>query len=105
MAHTPGPWHASDLETGEWEVVQHDATKPTPSEPWYIAVVCDAPGDGAADANARLIAAAPELLEVACALELLLRQREDELGCLSPEMEAIAVRNRAAIGKAKGGAA
>jgi len=59
--HTPGPWVTSPEPNGiEWVV---DAG------PWGICVCADAPGLGTAEANARLITAAPELLE---ALETLL---------------------------------
>lgn len=61
--HTSGEWFASELDSGEWDVAVTDSTKPTPEEPWYIATVCDAPGDGDVAANARLISAAPDLLE------------------------------------------
>lgn len=61
MKHTPGPWVTSPEPNGkEWVV---DAG------PWGICVCAFAPGLGTAEANARLIAAAPELLE---ALETLL---------------------------------
>lgn len=55
MKHTPGPWVTSPEPNGkEWGV---DAG------PWGICICADAPGEGTAEANARLIAAAPELLD------------------------------------------
>lgn len=55
--HTPGPWVTTpEPNRKEWGV---DAG------PWGIATCADAPGEGSAEANARLIAAAPELLEAA----------------------------------------
>ena len=94
--HTPGPWETSALSDGtEWTVCVSGGD-----------IIADlALGDGRhAEANASLIAAAPDFYDVACALDLLLRQREEELGRLSPEMEAIAKSNRAAIAKARGDA-
>ena len=52
---TSGEWIASPEEgTTEWRV---DAGT------WGIAICADFPGDGEVEANARLIAAAPDLLE------------------------------------------
>ena len=55
---TKGPWLANETEGSEWEVIQRDARKPTPEEPWYIALVYDTANGRSAEANARLIAAA-----------------------------------------------
>lgn len=65
--HTKGPWHAGELP------VDDDRAKNLPSifiwdqdETSFIASVCDEDNEGqATQANARLIAAAPELLEAA----------------------------------------
>lgn len=58
--HTSGQWVASPEENNnEWGIV---------SDKWGIAICADAPGDGTAEANARLIAAAPELLDALCNL-------------------------------------
>ena len=51
-------------------------------------------------ANARLIAAAPELLEAAQDFDKFARLRELELGSISPEMHAAIEKARAAIAKA-----
>ena len=55
--HTPGPWLATPKSGGEWYVDSTD---------WCIAVVFDDADlegfNGASDANARLIAAAPDLM-------------------------------------------
>jgi len=55
--HTPGPWHtnASDLDNIEWEIC-HDVEGRTYS-------VADVLEGEESDANARLIAAAPDLLD------------------------------------------
>ena len=54
MTHTKGPWKANKEEEGQWDI-----------DAWFdesvtVAVVLNEPE---AQANARLIAAAPELLE------------------------------------------
>ena len=57
--HTPGPWKVSRQNpsptTGEWMI--------SGSKPGYLAEVRDC-GSGDVQANARLISAAPELLEI-----------------------------------------
>lgn len=55
--HTPGPWYVGreDQNTGEIEVVSEDRP--------YICLVFPGAIDEVTPANARLIAAAPELLE------------------------------------------
>lgn len=85
---TSGTWTASPEEgTTEWRV---DAGT------WGIAICADFPGDGEVEANARLIAAAPDLLY---ALEEALHLIET----LTP-LEGSTVRIvRAAIAKATGG--
>jgi hypothetical protein len=61
---TPGPW--SILDDDDLKVTAPDGD----DEPWHIAHICGACGheDDASEANARLIAAAPELLEAVEAL-------------------------------------
>ena len=62
--HTPGPWIATASDNGEWGV---DA-----ASGWGIATVAGSagygPGNDESDANARLIAAAPDLLAACKAL-------------------------------------
>lgn len=62
--HTPGPWEAVDCgNKAEWDVV-----KPDPAAidcHWYVATCHDCADGVEAEHNARLIAAAPELLEAA----------------------------------------
>ena len=55
--HTPGPW----FMTGELPGYRHRINSTPQNLGWDLAHVCNGPE---ADANARLIAAAPELLEV-----------------------------------------
>lgn len=64
-AHTPGPWTARDLgNEAEWEVVKLDPAKAALSpDPWFVCTVFDDADGGTAEDNARLISAAPELLE------------------------------------------
>jgi hypothetical protein len=53
--HTPAPWRADKLPSGDYRII-YNATKN-----WLAKVYCDGESD-AAKADARLIAAAPELL-------------------------------------------
>jgi hypothetical protein len=57
--HTPGPWRAF---RGEQKRAQREVQH---AQGWTIAKVLRAGSDAEADANLRLIAAAPELLEIA----------------------------------------
>jgi hypothetical protein len=63
-AHTPGPWLVTKTQVGEHMIHLEDGSS--------IALVGDGPHEGdvrTSEANARLIAAAPELLE-ACKIAL-----------------------------------
>lgn len=62
--HTPGPWRYQ-RENGSPTTGQHMIAGDTP--PGYLAEVRDC-GSGDVSANARLIAAAPELLEALLAV-------------------------------------
>lgn len=97
--HTPGPWTVSGLG-GPWE-----ATLRVRAKNWgMVAQIGVNPGmphwDAPQRANARLIAAAPELLEVAKDFQEALR----ELGlfCECGESDCRTTRLRAAIAKATG---
>jgi len=69
-APTPGPWEAHqgilpDQPT-VWDVTaKHGWTGPWDNTPegWFVATVHEVSGPESAEANARLIAAAPDLLE------------------------------------------
>ena len=91
--HTPGPWRIERQNpsptTGEWMV--------SGAKPGYLAEVRDC-GSGDEQANARLIAAAPDLLEALTALVGLARMRAAPLG---DYVSALAVAD-AAIAKATG---
>jgi hypothetical protein len=67
----PGPWVArpDPRENGEWEVVKPDDDKDFADEPWFIAGCFDDADGASAEANARLIAAAPDLHATARAYE------------------------------------
>jgi len=57
---TPGPWVAQDVgNDAEWEVVKPDPT--VTDGCWYVAMTYDDADSGSAEANARLIASAPDL--------------------------------------------
>ena len=82
---TSGTWIASPEEfTTEWRV---DAGR------WGISICADFPGDGNVEANARLIAAAPDLLQ---ALQLLLIVVD------APDDDPDIVRAKNAVAKATG---
>jgi hypothetical protein len=85
--HTPGPWLARELISGHWQVVQDDSAQ-------QIAGVYATAGDSS---NARLIAAAPDLL---AALEGILEG--GALDTTAPECDGYRAIVRAAIRKAKG---
>ena len=98
--HTEGPWTLRPLneEIGEYEIVGPRHSDET-GESEYIAVVCG--GLPESEANARLIAAAPELLE---ALEELLSAVDKACGTAIPRGSFSAARKAArdAIAKATG---
>ena len=97
---TPGPWEAKP--TGPWDGWDgwsvEDATG---------AVVCDAHGsqlDGRREANARLIAAAPELLEALIELADEVADRFDlDSPSTNPSIKHAVSSARAAIAKATEG--
>ena len=92
--HTTGQWIASpESGSNEWGV---DAGM------WGICICADAPGDGTPEANARLIAAAPDLLD---SLILAERKLSAYVGVCTGDKElndAVLPRARAAISKATG---
>lgn len=69
--YTPGPWEYNTQENGVEYDVMVDGV-------WHVAIVCDACADGDTEANARLIACAPELLE---ALEEAYKQVKELCDC------------------------
>ena len=103
--HTPGPWWPNMNSVGGWEVrTRRDKDEGDPRANYgceYGAGICGGIGDhtesrtsGNEEANAHLIAAAPELLE---ALELML-QRYGYETCEHVQ------KSRAALAKARGAA-
>lgn len=90
-SHTPGPWIAGNSRGGRiynrWGIYRFGARK--------VAVVCENNSPEIEHANARLIAAAPELLELAQFMVL-------NIGGYDPEKARDMAR--AAIAKATGGA-
>ena len=98
---TSGTWTASPEEgTTEWRV---DAGT------WGISICADFPGDGNVEANARLIAAAPELLE-ACRQMMRWFEVEDDHSQMPEFMDRVSLCKQvefiaaSAIAKATGGA-
>lgn len=91
--HTPGPWYVGrkDENTGEIEV--NSDGRP------YVCLVFPGAIDDVTPANARLIAAAPDLL---AELEMLSNVVEGCGMAAMPEVECRLVFARAAIAKATG---
>lgn len=96
VGHTPGPWIATPANGGEWNIT---------AGAWAIALVMGSAGhegpNGCSDENARLIAAAPDLLEALKTAKETIRLWHgpvswDIYDRASPEMKAI----NAAIAKA-----
>lgn len=97
MSHTIGPWRVERQNpsptTGEWMIAG--------GKPGYLAEMRDC-GSGDVAANARLIAAAPELLD---ALYSALPYVEEGEEFNHPDKRNLSKTIRALIAKATGGAA
>ncbi len=93
-AHTPAPWKLHrHVNGGQCLVTDNEAMT-------HIMLISEARGMGhAAEANVRLIAAAPELLE---ALKNMLDDNAITQYCQFPQYKALFERARAAVVKAKG---
>ncbi len=110
QGHTPGPWEVAG-ELSHLRVNRYNSENPNACDGIrQIALVTqgdyEIPHYGEAEANARLIAAAPELL---AALDELLASyvslvNSGDAGSWNPETDAEVKAARAAIAKAKGGA-
>jgi 2-oxo-4-hydroxy-4-carboxy--5-ureidoimidazoline (OHCU) decarboxylase len=103
--HTPGPWKAQPREfpegqwflEGQWEVVS------TRKAERLIAEAAPHIDSDSEEANARLIAAAPELLEALISATRCLAWHVEEQG-RGVAMDGVTLeRARAAIAKARGG--
>lgn len=97
MAHTPGPWRV-EINTEEdadwarkWPTIVADEYEVVGTEGLYGDIETDI-------ANARLIAAAPDLLEALKAYD----QWADKTICTDQELKKIREQMRAAIAKATG---
>lgn len=111
VKHTPGPW-VSEHSVDEWGVSiiasneKGYISNPTRGQVCHISVVAGAAGDNPnlALANARLIAAAPDLLAVAIkSHEPYEGLTEDDIRSLyGPEEAELAMSLRAAIARARG---
>ena len=91
MSHTPGPWEVDteEEEGRSWVVIRGAG--------FYIANVSGGIGPGITEANASLIAAAPDLLEALIAV------RDDfDDDCTAERGEEIRAQIAAAIAKATG---
>jgi len=94
--HTPGPWLTADFNAGTMVYVERPETAETKADPDVCHVY--PMGFGEREANARLIAAAPELLE---ALRVVVRILE-LAHCVDCKCKVCSIA-RAAIAKAEGG--
>lgn len=111
-SHTPGPWAITSQDGADFHVTAPDGD----DDPWNVAVVvgaCGYPDDprtGCTEGNARLIAAAPELLEALKAADEALAQftafEDDARHIMGNTNFAIVQQRReqvrAAIAKAEG---
>jgi hypothetical protein len=99
-AHTPGPWKSSgQTGTGNFDSRNQGALAiGVHSEEWIVADVWDEFGEGEGHANARLIAAAPDLLEALIDAREQLRAYEQAISGEDYNSPAI----NAAIAKATG---
>lgn len=61
MSHTPGKWRITEAKSG-FPVIESETAKTTFDKPRQIALVYQGLIDSESEANARLIASAPELL-------------------------------------------
>ena len=102
--HTPGPWDFVGHDAGGsgYHLVEIGANHPSNTPALALVTAPAGRPDSEAEANARLIAAAPELL---AALECILKRYESAGVQCYPEARREVIAARAAIAKATGGAA
>lgn len=75
--HTPGPWHISNLETAEQVFYLKNESMSSIGSVWNVA--------GHGEANARLIACAPEMLDMLQTIMPKLSQLQDESAFKLPD--------------------
>ncbi len=90
--------------SGQWTVDHDELESEVRAGDWVIAVCCDQPGDGDTKANAQLIAAAPELLEVVTAIIYMLANEWRPIDILDAHSPLVSAA-RCALAKATGSAA
>jgi hypothetical protein len=94
--HTPGPWHTDGFVTKDLDIISPDGR---------IAMIdCDDCDADTLEANARLIAAAPDLLDALLSIAEHAREFAD-LEDSETMVARMTDKARAAIAKATGGAA
>jgi len=91
MSHTPGPWHVEDA----FMVINSQCIQIAEAQQIDYDDLGELPSDEEVSANARLIAAAPDLLE--CVKELFMQMRREGSG-----HQQMLERALAAISKAEG---
>lgn len=98
--HTPGPWEYVRDEDGSFDVCQQTGAPITTwsSDVCRVYQINGTQPEDVAEANARLIAAAPELLE---ALELLVEDFTEQGDYEDYERLKSVIKTRAAIAKAR----
>ena len=96
MSYTPGPWTDESPDESQWGV--YDAHGQSIGQAHQIKPMKDDPYQTERTANARLMAAAPELLAALKAYDAW----ADKTICKDPELKAIRDQMRAAIAKAEG---
>ena len=100
VKHTPGPWLYREDKGGGYEVFPYNGGLPEIGEWSEICTILEYNKDPEADA--RLIAAAPELLEALRRLASFEAMTNEGWGVSHPELTARANFARAAIAKAEG---
>jgi hypothetical protein len=118
--HTPGPWRADGARNGTDHYYQIDAPTPEGVSAWFPYTVCSTDSHNPAmsreedEANARLIASAPELLEAlkVCLSRAYYRTSSGNIVCRSctgattsrHTLGCMVAQAEAAVAKAEGGA-
>ena len=111
--HTPGPWTVHFHDSQEWHITALKGEPRLGHTEWHALAIAygndKTPYEGRdiAEANARLIAAAPDLLEACKAAALTLREfarhcHESGWNNLGSEVGKAAIPLEAAIAKAEG---
>lgn len=99
--HTPGPWYLADLGRGKIGIQKHEAGIISRIAVCHPEMLADEHG-GSATANARLIAAAPDMLEALKEIYALYERAVTSDGEIFLDESKTGEIARAAIAKAEG---